>query len=67
MRQLINTVLLLCSTAAVAAGQNVLDVPAGGNLQQAIDAAQPGDSITLEPGALYTGNSSSQTRPGMAG
>ncbi len=56
MRQLINTVLLLCLTAPFAAGQTVRHVPAGGALQQAIDAAQPGDTITLEPGALYTGN-----------
>ena len=56
MRQLINTVLFLGLTAASAAGQNILQVPAGGDLQQAIYAAQPGDTITLEPGALYTGN-----------
>jgi hypothetical protein len=31
-------------------------VPAGGDLQRAINAAQPGDTITLEPGGLYTGN-----------
>jgi hypothetical protein len=31
-------------------------VPAGGDLQGAINAAQPGDTITLEPGALYVGN-----------
>jgi hypothetical protein len=29
-------------------------VPAGGNLQQAITEANPGDTITLEAGALYT-------------
>ena len=27
-------------------------VPAGGNLQEAIDSAAPGESITLEPGAI---------------
>ena len=32
-----------------------IHVPAGGNLQAAIDRAQPGDTITLEPGATYTG------------
>lgn len=31
-------------------------VPAGGDLQRAINAAQAGDTITLEPGGLYTGN-----------
>ncbi|MBI2116980.1 MAG: hypothetical protein HYT85_18135 [candidate division NC10 bacterium] len=32
-----------------------LAVPAGGNLQAALDRAQPGDVITLAPGATYTG------------
>src|SRR6187551_820226 len=31
-------------------------VPAGGNLQAAINAARPGDTITLDPGATYVGN-----------
>jgi hypothetical protein len=30
-------------------------VPAGANLQTAIDAAQPGDELLLAPGATYTG------------
>src|SRR5262245_34062300 len=30
-------------------------VPAGGNLQQALDAARAGDRIELEPGATYKG------------
>jgi len=37
-------------------GRIILRVPSGGDLQQAIDVAQPGDIITLEPGAVYTGN-----------
>jgi hypothetical protein len=32
-----------------------IHVPAGGNLQGAIDEAKPGDRITLEPGATYEG------------
>jgi hypothetical protein len=32
-----------------------LIVPAGGNLQAALDAAQPGDTILLEAGATFTG------------
>ena len=32
-----------------------ITVPAGGNLQAAIDAAQPGDTILLQPGATYAG------------
>jgi hypothetical protein len=31
-------------------------VPAGANLQAAIDAAQPGDELLLAPGASYIGN-----------
>jgi hypothetical protein len=31
-------------------------VPAGGDLQQALNAAQAGDRIVLEPGATYLGN-----------
>jgi len=32
-----------------------LVVPAGGNLQAALDAAHPGDVVTLHPGATFTG------------
>ena len=31
-------------------------VPAGGNLQAALDSAQPGDNILLQAGATYVGN-----------
>src|SRR6476646_12121722 len=33
-----------------------LQVPAGGDLQAALVNAQPGDTIMLAPGAMYTGN-----------
>jgi hypothetical protein len=36
-------------------GQRI-HVPAGGDLQAAINTAQPGDTIELEAGALFTGN-----------
>src|SRR5262245_54220417 len=36
-------------------GQRI-QVPAGGNLQAAINAAQPGDTIELEAGAVFSGN-----------
>jgi hypothetical protein len=42
--------------AAATAQAATIAVPAGGDLQAALDAAQPGDVITLEPGATYTGN-----------
>ena len=42
--------------AATTAGAATIQVVAGGNLQAALDAAQPGDTITLEPNATYVGN-----------
>jgi hypothetical protein len=45
--------LAFASAPAYAATRNV---PAGGDLQAALNAAQPGDIITLAPGATYTGN-----------
>jgi hypothetical protein len=44
---------VLFATHATAA---TIAVPAGGDLQAALDAAQPGDVIELQPGATYTGN-----------
>src|SRR5690349_21836358 len=38
-----------------AQGGAVVTVPAGGDLQGAIDRAVPGDTIQLEPGATYKG------------
>ena len=46
--------LLVASSPVYA--QTVRHVPAGGNLQTVINAAQPGDTITLQPGATYVGN-----------
>ena len=37
-------------------GGATIAVPAGGNLQAAIDNARPGDTITLAAGAVYAGN-----------
>jgi hypothetical protein len=34
----------------------VISVPAGANLQDAINRANPGDTIALEPGATFVGN-----------
>jgi FG-GAP-like repeat len=34
----------------------IISVPAGGDLQAALNNAQPGDTIVLEPGATYVGN-----------
>ena len=43
-------------TTYVAPTGRQTSVPAGGDLQGALDAAQPGDAIVLQAGATYTGN-----------
>ena len=48
--------LFMAAAFATAAPAATIDVPAGGDLQAAINAAQPGDTIQLAPGATYTGN-----------
>src|SRR5215204_2639785 len=45
----------IISCGAAAASASTLNVPAGGNLQSALDAAQPADTIVLEAGASFTG------------
>lgn len=50
---------VLCSLVSLGAGRahaETLTVSAGGSLQAAIDAAQPGDTIVLQPGATFVGN-----------
>ena len=46
------SILTISASAAFAA---TLVVPAGGNLQAAINGAAPGDTIVLDAGATYTG------------
>lgn len=46
--------VLLDTTYAATAGQQ-RSVPAGGDLQAALNSAQPGDTIILQAGATYTG------------
>lgn len=41
-----------------------LAVPAGGNFQAALDAAKPGDVITLEAGAVFSGPFRLPNKPG---
>jgi len=43
-------------TAAPANHGRTFEVPAGGDLQNALDAAQPGDVIVLEAGATFVGS-----------
>ena len=48
--------ILSLSLGAIAADAATIVVPAGGSLQNALNAARPGDVITLAPGATYVGN-----------
>ena len=48
-------VLVMLAASPVSAA-TVRHVAAGGDLQAALDAAQPGDEIVLEAGATFTGN-----------
>jgi PKD repeat protein len=47
-------VMMVCGGAPVDA--QTIVVPAGGSLQQALNAAQPGDTILLQEGAEFVGN-----------
>ena len=49
------TALLLTTTPTAARAADIY-VPAGGNLQAAIDSAKGGDTIILQAGATYVGN-----------
>lgn len=56
LRQTGLLVSAMCVLVAEPARASTTHVPAGGNLQAAINAARPGDTITLQPGATYVGN-----------
>jgi hypothetical protein len=47
--------VLLLGPAAAQSQAAILNVPAGGDLQAALNAASPGDTIVLEAGATYVG------------
>lgn len=49
-------VLCTCVLVPVPARAATLTVNAGGNLQSALNAANPGDTILLQAGATFTGN-----------
>ena len=55
--------LLATAPPAIAA---TIDVPAGGDLQTAINNAQPGDTIALRAGATYTDNFKLPNKSGSA-
>jgi hypothetical protein len=50
--------LVACFALMVADGAEaaIISVPAGGDLQAALNNAQPGDTIFLQPGTTYVGN-----------
>lgn len=47
---------VLCLVVAASAEAATHSVPPGGDLQAALNAAQPGDVVLLAPGATYVGN-----------
>ena len=47
---------LVVGHAAAFQTEQIIDVPAGGSLQQALNAVQPGGTIRLAPGAAYVGS-----------
>ena len=55
LRGLVSVCVCLLAMASLAGAATIV-VPAGGDLQAALNAAQPGDVITLQPGATYVGN-----------
>lgn len=55
----ISVLALLCTIGILdvpSAGAATIQVKAGDNLQAAINAAAPGDTLLLDPGVTYTGN-----------
>ncbi len=48
--------LVLGTPPPGAPSEGIINVPAGGDLQTALNDAKPGDTILLEAGATFTGN-----------
>lgn len=51
-------------TALVAPTGKTISVPAGGDLQAAVDSAAPGDVVAIEAGATFTGTLTLPNKPG---
>src|SRR5712664_1967677 len=68
MRNGFRTAVLAVSLAlgSGAANASTLTVAAGGDLQAALDRAQPGDTILLEAGATFVGNFTLPVKTGTA-
>ena len=56
MKTLTSGLLLALFLSVVSANAATITVNAGGDLQAAIDAARPGDTILIAAGAVFTGN-----------
>jgi hypothetical protein len=56
---------ILLALAAPASGRETITVPAGRDLQAAINRAKAGDVLLLVPGATYVGNFTLPVRPGF--
>src|SRR6187549_2591168 len=48
--------IVLCALPSRPAAAESIAVPAGGDLQEALNRARPGDVISLAAGATYVGN-----------
>ena len=60
------TALVLALLLLASSAQAQTRVPAGANLQAALNAAVPGDILELDPGATFTGNFSLPVKNGTA-
>jgi Carbohydrate binding module (family 6) len=56
----------MATLCAHAAGAATITVNSGGDLQAALNAAQPGDTILLQPGATFVGNFKLPAKNGSA-
>src|SRR2546428_10859237 len=63
--------VILTATAAALTGlphfAGIIDVPPGGDLQAALDQAQPGETIRLATGTTYTGSFTIPAKTGARG
>jgi hypothetical protein len=51
-------------TGPITMAGRIIEVPAGGDLQAALDRARPGDVVALQAGAVYEGNFTLPRNPG---
>lgn len=64
IRKCVQTAVILAFLSS-AANAAVIQVPAGGNLQAALNQAQPGDTIVLQAGAKFVGQFKFPAKAGM--